>query len=146
MEKPYAQSAEKHTRIIPLYHGVAFGILAINWLWSLYRLATAFSWETLLAFGLAVALLLILFFARAMAITVQDRVIRLEERLRMERLLPADLKGRLDELTIDQIVSLRFASDAELSDLTRKVLDEKQTDRKAIKKLIRKWRPDFLRA
>lgn len=146
MEKPYAQSAERHARIIPLYHGVAFGILAINWLWSLYRLATAFSWETLLAFGLVVALLLMFFYARLMALTVQDRVIRLEERLRMERLLPADLKGRLDELTIDQIVSLRFASDAELPDLARKVFDERLTDRKAIKKLIKNWRPDFLRA
>jgi len=146
MEKPYAQSAEKHARIIPLYHGVAFGILAVNWLWTLYRVATAFSWETLLTFGLAVALLLLFFYARLMALTVQDRVIRLEERLRMERLLPADLKGRLDELTIDQVVSLRFASDAELPDLTRTVLAERLTDRKAIKKLIRQWRPDFLRA
>jgi hypothetical protein len=146
METPYAQSAEHHTRFIPLYHGVAFGILAINFLWTLYRLVVAFSWGSVLAFGLAVALLLIFAYARAMAVSVQDRVIRLEERLRWERLLPADLKSRFDEFTLDQIISLRFAGDAELADLARRVFDEKLTDRKVIKKMIKNWRPDFLRA
>lgn len=146
MEREYAQRFENHARIIPMYHGVAFGILAINVLWTLYRVVTRFSWETLLAFAVGVALLLVFFYARVMALTVQDRVIRLEERLRMERLLPADLRGRMQELTIDQICSLRFASDAELPDLARKVLDEKLTDRKTIKRMIKNWRPDFLRA
>jgi len=146
MEKPYAQSAEKHARFLPMYHGVAFILLVINFLWSLYQTVMHFSWGALVAFGVAFALILVFFFARLMAITVQDRVIRLEERLRMERLLPADLKPRIPEFDIDQIVSLRFASDAELPDLARKVLDEKLTDRKVIKKMIKTWRPDFLRA
>ncbi len=146
MEREYPQSFENHGRIIPMYHGVAFGILAINTLWSLYRVVTHFSWETVLALAVGIALLLIFFYARVMALTVQDRVIRLEERLRMDRVLPPDLRGRLHEFTIDQICSLRFASDAELPDLARKVLDEKLTDRKTIKKMIRAWRPDFLRA
>ena len=146
MEKPYAQSAEKHARIIPMYHGVAFILLAINFLWSLYQAVMHFSWGALVTFGVAFALIVMFFFARLMALTVQDRVIRLEERLRMERLLPADLRARIPEVDIDQIVSLRFASDAELPDLARKVLDEKLTDRKVIKKMIKTWRPDFLRA
>ncbi len=146
MEREYPQSFENHGRIIPMYHGVAFGILAINTLWSLYRVVTHFSWETVLALAVGIALLLIFFYARVMALTVQDRVIRLEERLRMDRVLPPDLRGRLHEFTIDQICSLRFASDTELPDLARKVLDEKLTDRKTIKKMIRAWRPDFLRA
>lgn len=146
MEKPYAQSAEKHARIIPMYHGVAFFLLAINVLWSLYQAVMHFSWGALVAFGVAFALIVVFFFARLMAMTVQDRIIRLEERLRMERLLPADLKARIPEFDIDQLVSLRFASDAELPGLARKVLDEKLTDRKVIKKMIKTWRPDFLRA
>lgn len=146
MEREYAQSFENHARIIPMYHGVAFGILAVNALWSLYRVVTRFSWETVLALAVGVAILLIFFYARVMALTVQDRVIRLEERLRMDRVLPADLRGRMHEFTVDQICSLRFASDTELPDLARKVLDEKLTDRKTIKKMIRAWRPDFLRA
>ena len=146
MEKPYAQSAEKHARIIPMYHGVAFILLAINFLWSLYQAVMHFSWGALVAFGVAFALIVMFFFARLMALTVQDRIIRLEERLRLERLLPADLKARIPAFDIDQLVSLRFASDAELPDLARKVLDEKLTDRKVIKKMIKAWRPDFLRA
>jgi hypothetical protein len=77
---------------------------------------------------------------------VQDRLIRLEERVRYERVLPEELRWRADELTVNQFVSLRFASDDELPALMRKVLDEKVTSRKAIKQLIKNWRPDYLRA
>jgi hypothetical protein len=80
------------------------------------------------------------------ALSVQDRVIRLEERLRCERLLPQDLQARIVEFEPGQLVSLRFACDAELPALARKVLDEKMTDRKAIKQQIKNWRSDYLRA
>jgi uncharacterized membrane protein YciS (DUF1049 family) len=98
--------------------------------------------------GILVALALLVGFlcARMMALKVQDRVIRLEERLRLEKVLPADLQSRIHEFTLDQLVSLRFASNAELPELARKVLDEKLNDRKAIKQMIKTWRPDFLRA
>ena len=77
---------------------------------------------------------------------VQDRLIRLEERLRYQRLLPADLQLRIEEFTVAQLVSLRFASDAELPALARKVLNEKLNERKAIKQLVKNWKPDYLRA
>jgi hypothetical protein len=77
---------------------------------------------------------------------VQDRVIRLEERLRYQRLLPADLQSRIDDFTLNQLVSLRFASEAELPALARKVLDDKIDNRKTIKQMIKVWRPDYLRA
>ena len=77
---------------------------------------------------------------------MQDRVIRLEMRLRMQQLLPADLRPRIPEFSVGQLVALRFASDQELPELARKVLDEKIEDRKAIKKLVKNWQPDFLRA
>src|SRR5438105_3920947 len=84
--------------------------------------------------------------ARLFALSVQDRVIRLEERLRYERILPEELRWRADELTPSQFISLRFASDDELPALMKKVLDERVTQRKAIKQLIKNWRPDYLRA
>jgi len=122
-------------------------VMAINLIWSLSRLwRLGFSWDglerVLLALGLAVGFLT----ARIMALRVQDRVIRLEERLRCERVLPADLKPRIGEFTVPQLVSLRFASDAELPALARKVLDEKMSERKAIKQMVKTWKPDYLRA
>jgi Family of unknown function (DUF6526) len=81
-----------------------------------------------------------------MALRVQDRLIRLEEQLRYARVLPADLQPRIGEFTIAQIVSLRFASDAELPALARKVLDGKMQDRKAIKQMIQNWKADYVRA
>jgi hypothetical protein len=93
-----------------------------------------------------VALLLLALYARTFALTVQDRVIRLEMQLRLQNLLPADLHPRIPEFTTSQLVALRFASDSELPDLARKVLAEKLSERKAIKQLIRDWQPDNLRA
>jgi len=94
----------------------------------------------------ALALILGFLYARMFALRVQDRVIRLEERLRYERVLPADLLARAGELSVRQIIALRFASDAELPGLARKVLDQKVADGKAIKMLITDWRADHLRA
>jgi hypothetical protein len=81
---------------------------------------------------------------RAYALKVQDRLIRLEETLRMQRLLPTDLQGRIPELSPKQMVGLRFASDGELADRTREVLDQNLSG-EAIKKRIQTWRPDTFR-
>jgi hypothetical protein len=77
---------------------------------------------------------------------VQDRVIRLEMRLRLAQVLPVDMRPRIPEFTPAQLISLRFASDAELPALARKVLDDKMNNRKAIKQLIKDWQGDYLRA
>jgi Family of unknown function (DUF6526) len=104
------------------------------------------SFESVVSLLVAVALFLLALTARLMALTVQDRVIRLEMRLRMQEQLPPELRARIHEFTVDQMISLRFASDAELPSLAQRVLDEKLTNRTAIKKLVRDWQPDFLRA
>lgn len=146
MAQTSPQTFKNHARILPAYHYVAFPLFAINLFFALYEVVTAFSWANLVAFGVSVALILLFFLARVMALTVQDRVIRLEETLRMRTVLPADLQARMGELTVKQMVALRFASDGELPALTRKVLDEKLQDQKAIKKLVREWRADYQRA
>ncbi len=146
MEKPYNQSFQNHSRIVPGFHYVAFPIFTLNLMWSLYRLGRGFTLDAAVGVLLAAGLILLFFYARVFALTVQDRVIRLEMRLRLAQLLPADLRGRMDEFTVGQLVSLRFASDAELPALARQVLDERLNDRKEIKKRIQSWKPDFLRA
>jgi len=146
MEKPYNQSFEHHARIVPLYHLVVFGVFFINFVYSIYRLIRYTSYHEAMGVLMAIAFLLLFFYARLFPLTVQDRLIRLEERMRMERLLPADLKPRIEEFTVPQLVGLRFASDEELPELARRVLYENIAERKAVKRLIKKWRPDFQRA
>lgn len=141
------QNFENHGKFVPSYHFFAVPVFVTNLLWSLYRLRQlGISFQGIFGVILAAALVVLVFQARLFALAVQDRVIRLEERLRYERVLPADLQARTGELTIGQIVSLRFSCDAELPALTRKVLDEKLTERKAIKQLVKNWKPDYLRA
>jgi hypothetical protein len=146
MAQKSPQSFENHARLVPAYHLVAFPLFAINFFFTLYQAVTSFSWANLVALGVAVALILLFFVARVMALTVQDRVIRLEETLRMRALLPPDLQARIGELSVKQIVALRFAGDAELPDLTRQVLDGNIRDQKAIKRMVRQWRADYQRA
>jgi hypothetical protein len=141
------QNFAHHGRYVPLFHFFVIPVMAINFIRSLVRLWTlGGSFEGLFGVLLAAALLVLVFYARVFPLAVQDRLIRLEERLRCERLLPADLRPRIDEFSADQMVALRFASDAELPALARKVLDEKLTERKAIKQLIKNWKPDYQRA
>jgi len=146
MAQKSPQTFENHTRLVPAYHFVAFPLFAVNFFFALYQVVTDFSWGNLVAFGVAVALVLLFFVARLMVLTVQDRVIRLEETLRLRALLPADLQARIGEFTVKQMVALRFASDSELPDLARQVLDGKIHDQKAIKRLVRQWRADYQRA
>jgi hypothetical protein len=139
------QTFANHRRIVPLYHIVIFGILAINLIWRLVQLVRSTSWQSLLDLLLAFALMGLSLYARTFALTVQDRVIRLEMRLRLMGILPADLKGRIDELTRDQFVALRFASDPEMADLMREVLTNNIRNRDEIKRRIKNWTPDYLR-
>ena len=139
------QNYENHVRRLPMLYIAIALVLAANVLWTL---ALAWKWPRLMTFvqvPVALALLALLWPIRNAALTVQDRVIRLEERLRLTELLPADLRPRLRELSVGQLVALRFAGDEELPALVRQVLDENLTDRKEIKKRIRSWRADHLR-
>ncbi len=141
-----AQNFENHTKIVPAFHLVVLPILGINLVSSIFRVWANLSAYTVISFLLAVALILMALYGRLFALTVQDRVIRLEMQLRLQGLLPPDLRARIAELSVAQLVSLRFASDAEIAELTRKVLADNLTDRKTIKKMVRNWQADNLRA
>jgi Family of unknown function (DUF6526) len=141
------QNFQSHVRIVPGFFFFVLPALTLNLLWALYKWRqTDFSFDGLVRALTAAALLLGLFYARTFALRVQDRVIRMEERLRYERVLPTDLRARAEELTLNQMIALRFACDAELPGLIRKVLDEKLADGKAIKGMVVNWRADHLRA
>jgi hypothetical protein len=140
------QNFENHTKLVPAFHFVVLPVFLLNLVWSVERIIHNFSFGTVVSLLVSIALLLLAFMARIFALTVQDRVIRLEMRLRMQQVLPADLRMHIPEFTVPQLVSLRFASDRELPGLAQKVLDDKMADRKAIKKMIQDWQPDLLRA
>jgi hypothetical protein len=138
------QTYATHRRFEPLQHFVLTPIFLITVISSLvqcYRHPNLHSaWFVVLAVGL----LLLALQVRQYALKVQDRLIRLEETLRMEHILPDDLKGRISELTPKQMVGLRFAADAELAHRVREALDEHLSG-EAIKKRIQVWRPDTFR-
>lgn len=145
MSHPPSQSLGDHTRWVPLYHFVLWPILLINAGYSVYlvvRLDDVYNWVRL---AVAIALLLLCLLTRQFATRLQDRMIRLEEQVRYAHLLPADLRDRIHEFHPDQLIALRFASDAELPALARQVLDQRILDRDTIKEMIHEWRPDHLR-
>jgi len=140
------QNYSNHTALYPPFHYVVVPFLlvyAIRAIWLLVQTPNAdHAWSAAFAF----VVLLGAFTARGMALKVQDRVIRLEMRLRMRELLPADLIPRIPEFTAAQLVALRFASDRELPALARQVLEQRMNNRKAIKQLVKEWQADHLRA
>jgi hypothetical protein len=152
------QNFSNHGKLVPAFHFFVIPVLVANVIWTIvsaFRIfahptaSTAISLSVLaylaLSILVSIALLVMAFLARIFALGVQDRVIRLEEKIRYERLLPDDLKPRIGEFTINQVVALRFACDAELPALARKVLDAKISERKAIKQMVQNWRPDYQR-
>jgi hypothetical protein len=140
------QNYNNHFRFFPPYHFFVAPVLLINVIvtgYFVYKAPSAFGvWELIVA----LALMTLAFVARVMALSVQDRVIRLEMRLRMREVLPADLQARIREITREQCVALRFASDAELPALVRKVLAGELKTIKEIKKQVGQWQEDYLRA
>jgi cellulose synthase/poly-beta-1,6-N-acetylglucosamine synthase-like glycosyltransferase len=145
------QNFANHVRLDPLYHFFLIPIFGLGVLLALIHFfahvtASDFrdNFHSVLIILLAVALLIAMFKIRLYALKVQDRVIRLEERLRLTQLLPDPLRSRIPELTEGQLIALRFASDAEVPKLAERVLNEKLSG-KQIKQAIQNWRPDYWR-
>jgi hypothetical protein len=135
------QSASRHTRWDPIYHFFVLPVFAISLLGSIVLLVMRPGLHTAWFLIFMIAELILIFKVRMYPLKVQDRVIRLEERLRLMALLEPALHPRIGELTEAQLIALRFASDAELPALATRALNEKLAGAE-IKKAIRDWRPD----
>lgn len=136
------QSFQTHRKFVPLYHYVALPILMVNVLVAAYYLVRAPGLPSVWALLMGVALFLSALFARVFALAAQDRVIRLEERMRMRELLPEALRSRIHEFSREQIIGLRFASDGALPELAAAVLRDNIQKRETVKKMIKSWRAD----
>ncbi len=140
-----AQSFENHAKFVPGYHYWTTALLMFPTLWFGYRAVADFSIDSLAVLLFSVGVVLAGYWLRAFPLGVQDRLIRLEERMRLERILPADLRARVLELTAKQLVALRFASDDEVADLVRRTLAMEFAAPKDIKRAVRSWRADHQR-
>src|SRR5215204_5667282 len=143
---PETQNYNNHVKRAPGWVNAVFLILLANILWSAYRMVSALSTDSVIAFLVSIALVALAFVSRIQTVTVQNRVIRLEERLRYRELLPRDVAARASALPIGQIIALRFASDAELPALLNEVLAGQLSSAKDIKLKVKDWQGDFLRA
>jgi hypothetical protein len=151
MAETKPQTLANHTRWDPPFHFFIFPILALGLVLSLIHFFAHITHgdmrdhiHSFLLILLALALLTLMLKVRLYSLKVQDRVIRLEERLRLTQLLQEPLRSRIPELTEGQLCGLRFASDAEVPKLVERALNEKLS-RADIKKAIQNWRPDYWR-
>jgi len=141
---PKPQSLANHMKFDPPFHFFVLPVLLVN------IFVVAFLFFRLPGLGgawivvVSVALMVFAGRTRSFVTHLQDRIIRLEERLRLSSILQEPLRSRINELTDSQLIGLRFASDAELPALVQRALDEKLS-RRDIKKAIVEWRPDYAR-
>ena len=140
------QTYANHRRFFALYHYIALPIVALNVVYTAINAIRAPSQANIWAFVFGVGIAAGLLAARTMVLIVQNRVIRLEQRLRLVALLPDHLRGRIVELNLSQLIGLRFASDAELPSLVGRCLAGELKNAEAVKKAITSWQADFLRA
>jgi hypothetical protein len=140
------QNLKNHARVVPMYHFWTLIPLTVNFGWSIYQLREGISGNAVVHLIVAAALIVGFLALRLQVLTVQDRVIRLEMRLRLAALLPASMHPSIARLSPKQLVALRFAGDTELPDLVQKVLAGQLTSQKAIKAEVKDWQADHLRA
>lgn len=153
MAEQTTQNFANYARYDPPFHFVMLPLFGLNFLYRVYELVMYFIRDTVTASGLlhdlgsillALGLVMLTVKSRTNALKVQDRIIRLEERLRLAQILPEAMRARIPELTEQQLIGLRFASDGEVTDLVRTALD-KNLSGADIKTSVRNWRPDTFR-
>lgn len=141
MSNTTSQSLKNHARLDPPYHVVLTLILAVNLIYSIVHLIQHMRWSSAWLVILSLAAGIVFVRIRTYPLKVQDRVIRLEERLRLQSLAPTEWHAQIYRLNENQLIGLRFAGDDEVVGLAKMALEENLT-RKQIKERIRNWRAD----
>jgi hypothetical protein len=144
MSKSQPQSLKSHARFDPPYHFVLVIVFLANLIISIVYVVKHPGFYSAWYVVLSVAVILTLLKMRAYPLKVQDRVIRLEERLRLQALAPSEWHSQIDRLSEDQLIALRFAADDEVVELAKQALEHHLT-RKQIKERINNWRGDYWR-
>lgn len=144
MNKEKPQDLKNHGRVDPAFHYLLSGILLVNLIVAFVYLVRSPGFYSAWLVALSLAAIVLLFKVRLYPMKVQDRVIRLEERLRLQALAPAEWHSQIYRLSEDQLIGLRFAADDEVVELAKQALEHNLT-RKQIKERIRDWRPDYFR-
>ncbi len=144
MAEKKPQTLANHARLDPLYHFIVLPVFGLVVIAGVVHFIWHPSLHTASFFVVSVAAVIAVLKIRLYSLKVQDRVIRLEERLRLASLMPEPLRARIPELTEGQLIALRFASDAEVAKLAERALNEKLSPAD-IKKAIQTWRPDYWR-
>ena len=144
MAERVPQTRANHVRTHPLYHFITMPALLALLIWAIVNLVREPGSVTAMLLLIVIVMAIMNVNLRSYPLKVQDRVIRLEERLRLAMLLPEPLRNRIGELNEGQLIALRFASDVELPGLVERCLNEKLT-KKQVKDSIQVWRPDYSR-
>jgi Family of unknown function (DUF6526) len=139
------QNYQNHTRWFPLVHFVITPLLFANLIWQIIRFSQEKTFDRAEMLVMAVVFMLMSLASRLQALRAQDRVIRLEEQLRFQRVLPSDLAQKASNLKTSQMIALRFAADEELPELVQKTLSGEFQTTKEIKLAVKNWRGDYLR-
>jgi len=138
------QNYANHRAFAPWYL-VAGLVLVMNFGGRAIDVARDLRFSTVMDVLVAAALVVVWGVSRGKAQRMQDRIIRLEMRLRLERVLPPEQRADIAKLSLGQLVALRFASDAELPALTKDVVAGGIEDREEIKRRVKDWQADWLR-
>src|SRR5437588_3459507 len=144
MPESLQQNYENHGRFDPWFHFFLVPIASISLVAAIVNLVRFPRFGSAWLVVIAIASVVAVFKMRLYSLKVQDRVIRLEERVRLQQILAEPLRSRVPELTVGQLVALRFASDAELPSLVTRALNEKLS-KDDLKKAVVVWRADFFR-
>jgi hypothetical protein len=146
MAAPAPQTYANHRRFDPLWHFVGSTIVLFGAISATVNAIRAGGYHNWLMAAYTIGILLVVFRARVQTLTVQNRLIRLEMRLRLKDVLAPALAARIGDLTVSQLVGLRFAGDAELPALVERCLGGQLANGEAVKKEIKNWQADWLRA
>ena len=140
------QTYKNHVRWYPLMHFVVVPLLLLNLIWQIVLLYQAPTWTQGEAVVFALTIILLAIAARLQSLKAQDRVIRLEEKLRYNGLMtPETAAAAAEKLSLGELIALRFACDEELPALVERVMNNEFASSRDIKIAIKKWRPDYVR-